>query len=52
MAHTHVPYTPGQPGWELLRLPCPRSPAFPSLMLPHLASASHDFLTLPSAAPS
>lgn len=37
MAHSHVPYTPGQPGWELLRLPCPRSPAFPSLMFPHLA---------------
>lgn len=52
MAHSHVPYTPGQPASELLRLPCPRSPAFPSLMLPHLASASHGFLTLPSAAPS
>lgn len=52
MAHSHVPYTPGQPASELLRLPCPRSPAFPSLMRPHLASASHDFLTLPSAAPS
>lgn len=45
-------YTPGPTRVRATASPWPESPAFSSFMLPHLASASYDFLTLPSAAPS